>query len=266
VRYPRFLSVLLLVVAAVGSADDTAAEDQEGLQEEADSTDAGSHGFLDPYYAEEETSEGCWASGCLSDGCWDLIDIPGLLTIIRVSHHSDPFRQNGVRTVLGDAGHPFGLRAALGVWTPAGEGGSGVCAHVNVLTPSIFGVEILYQRVEPAESSTFSILYVGAPARLAFNIPLQVTLGAQIAFPREEGEENLFGVGGGLTAELLFGDGGGASIDYRLVWVRGLPLHRGEARLSWFMLPGELWAGYGFLRNSIGEVVHGPSAGVGLLL
>ena len=67
-----------------------------------------------------------------------------------------------------------------------------------------------------------------------------------------------------LLGQYLFEDGIGLSLDYRLVWIRSLPLQRGELRLSWVSAPAELYAGYGFMRNSDGDYIVNPSAGLGI--
>jgi hypothetical protein len=223
--------------------------------------------FLTPYYqAGDSTSEESSEDGCFpSDGCCGTaLDIFRWVSLIEVSHRPDPFREGGVRSELGDDGNPFGLSASAGISRL--DDGKGLVAGARLLTPCPAGIELLYHRADGADGGEFSLLYAGVPFQLAFGSPLQVALGPQLVFPKEEGRYTLTGVGLGLAAGCLFLDDAGVSIDYRLAWVNGLPLQRGELRLSWYMLPAELWAGYGFLRNSLGEVLSGPSAGVGLLL
>lgn len=246
---------LLLVLIAVDSPEPVDGDDAGEATEET---------FLAPYY-EADSAEAGEDEGCSTfDGCWETFDLFRILGAIEVRHHPDPFRYDGVRSQLGEEGAPFGLHASLGIARL--DDGRGVVVGARLLTPCPAGVHLLYQTVDGEGGEAFSLLYAGVPFELSFGSPLQLSVGPEAVFPREEGRHALAGYGLGLEAGFLFLDAGAASLDWRLAWVNGLPLQRGEARLSWFVLPAELWAGFGFLRNASGGVLSGPSAGVGLLL
>lgn len=264
-----FLALLVAAVTPSSPPDQAVEEDTRDASE--DSLDTGQDApeeeapFLAPYYDAGDSTAESTGGGCFqSDGCFTVMDVFRVVGLIRVSHRSDPFYGGGTRSELGDDGNLFGLSASAGIARL--DDGKSLLAEAQLLTPCPVGIEVLYHRVSDDDSRGFSLLYAGAPFQLAYGCPLQVTLGPQLVFPREDGRYTLTGTGVGLAAEYFFMDEGGASIDYRLAWVNGLPIHRGELRLSWYMLPAELWAGYAFLMNSDGEVLHGPSAGVGILL
>jgi hypothetical protein len=266
---PFFL--VLLVAGATPSLPQDQAAEEDTRDASEDTLDTGQDApaeeapFLSPYYEAGDSTAESSGGGCFqSDGCFTVLDVVRVIGLIRVSHHSDPFSDGETRSELGDDGNLFGLSASAGIARL--DGGKGAVAEARLLTPCPVGIEVLYHRVPDDDSRGFSLLYAGAPFQLAYGSPLQVALSLQVVFPREDGRYALTGTGVGLAAEYFFLDEGGASIDYRLVWVNGLPLHRGELRLSWYMLPAELWAGYAFIMNSDGEVLDGPSAGIGILL
>lgn len=260
--------LLLLLAAAPDSGPEAPAlpaeETAESSRGEGTTPEPEEESFLDPYYAAEDSSSGSSDEGGGSSGCWDLVDLPGILTEIRLSHHADPFRSGGVRTVSGDRGNPFGFSASAGISRI--EDARGLVAGARLLTPCPVGIDVLVHRVPSAERETFSLLYAGMPIQLTCGLPLQLALGPELVFPREGGRYTLTGAGAILAADWFFLDSGGLSLDCRLAWVNRLPLHRVAVRLSWYTLPGELWAGVVLLRNSAGEILSGPSAGVGVLL
>ncbi len=129
-------------------------------------------------------------------------------------------------------------------------------------TPSPIVFDILYHRVNSEDYDTFSVLYTGMETQLVYNLPLQLMLGAQAAFPREDGRSTLAGWGFGLLGGYSFGDRIGIALDYRLVWIRSLPLQRGEMRVSWSSAPVKFFIGCSFLRNNIGDHIFDPCAGL----
>ena len=238
---------------AVGTRGERNGEGNDGDSEDGDT-------FLDPYYEAEKDTSGCFLSGC-----FELVDFPGLLTGIDVSYNPDPFRHDGVRSIFGETGNPLAFSMDIGL-SKVGEN-KGYTAQAMLLTPTPLGVEALLHRVSPGEGEPdFSLVYLGIPVQFAYGSPLQLMLEPQLVFPREDHRWTLTGGGIGLLTEFLFLDGGGLSADYRLTWINGLPMHRGEARLSWYSVPMRLWAGYTMLRNCRGETLQGPCAGLGLIL
>ncbi len=227
-------------------------------EEDTDNEDGGS--FLQPYYDADEDSSGCWLGGC-----FDSFDFLRVLTLIDVRYNSDPFRNDGIRNRLGDTGNPVAFSIDLGL-SKIGEN-KGYTAQAMFLSPSPLGIEALLHRVRPGEGEPeFTLVYAGLPVQFVFGSPLQLMIEPQLVFPREDHRWTLSGGGVGLIGEYLFLDGGSISIDYRLTWISNLPMHRGEARLSWYTVPMRLWAGYTLLRNCRGETLKGPCAGLGILL
>jgi len=223
--------------------------------------------FLSPYYDADSTEAEDEEGGCSGlDGCLETFDVFGLLGRIEVRHHPDPFRHGGVRSAQGVEGSPFGFHASAGVARFGDGDGRSTTVEARLLTPCPAGASLLVQSVDAGDDGEFLLFHAGIPLDLSYGSPLQLSIGPEAVLAREEGRETLAGVGFDVSAGLLFLDGAGVSLDWRLAWIDHLPLQRGEARLSWFLLPAELWAGWGFLRNAPGRMLSGPSAGVGVLL
>lgn len=238
--------------------EETTGED-ETVEPEGNGSDhedeEGEESFLDPYYQSTDSS------GCRFPGCFDSLDLLDLIAGISVRYNSEPFRHGGVRAVLGEQGNSFALSAGIGVTRVGGK--RGFSSGLLILTPCPVGFDILYERVNTGRED-FSLFYGGVVSQIVFDSPFQLLLGPQAVFPREDGRWTLAGVGILMKGSYLFLDGKGISADYRLSWIGGLPLHRYEMRLSWFNAPFEIWAGYSFLRNCAGEMLHGPCAGSGV--
>ncbi len=230
--------------------------DDEGTDRDEDSEDDDS--FLDPYYESKDTT-GCFLTGC-SDS-WDIIRI---ITAIKVRYNSNPAENGGVRAILEGTGNPVALNMRFGL--SGMENNSGYMTGVLLRTPSPIVFDILYHRVNSEEFSTFSVLFTGIETQLVYNLPLQLMLGAQAVFPAEDGRSTLTGWGFGLLGEYSFEGRIGIALDYRLVWVRSLPLHRGEMRISWSSAPMKLFIGCSFLRNNIGDHIFDPCAGLEIFL
>ncbi len=226
--------------------------DDEATDRDEDTEDEDS--FLDPYYESKDTT-GCFLTGC-SDS-WDIIRI---ITAVSVRYNSNPAEKGGVRAFLGSKGNPVALNMRFGL--SGIENNPGYVAAVLFRTPSPIVFDVLYHRVNSEEFNDFSLLYTGIETQILFNLPLQLMLGAQAAFPTEDGRSTLAGWGFGLLGECGFRDRIGIALDYRLVWVRSLPLHRGEMRISWSSAPVKLFIGCSFLRNNIGDHIFDPCAGL----
>jgi hypothetical protein len=254
--------LLALIAAALsgvcyGDSDDSTPSDPDVHSDEDTDDDEDEDSFLDPYYESEDSS------GCTLDGCFDAGDILRLITAIDVRYNSDPFEHAGVRAVLGKKGNPIAVNIRLGL--SGLEDNAGFAAQVILRTPSPLGLDVLYHRVSSGEgSSGFSLLYTGLVTQLLYNSPLQLMFGAQMVFPSGDERETLTGAGFELLGQYLFDDRIGLALDYRLVWIHSLPLQRGELRLSWVSAPIEFFAGYGFMRNSNGDYIKNPCAGVGI--
>ncbi len=213
--------------------------------------------FLDPYYESKDTT------GCLLTGCSDPWNIFRIISAVDVRYNSDPSECSGIRNYLGDSGNPIALNVRFGL--SGLEDDAGYVGEVLFRTPSPLGLNILFHRVFSGEdSSGFSLLYTGLVTQIVYNTPLQLMIGAQVVFPIEDGKDVLTGGGFEVLGRYNFEDRIGMVLDYRLVWIRSLPLHRGEFRLSWSSAPFEVYGGYSFLRNSAGDWIPGPCAGVGL--
>jgi len=234
------------------------AEQEEEPDQEDDEDTNEEVPFLEPYYESEDTS-GCSLTGCSGPG-----DIIRIIAGIDVRYNSDPAQHRGVRAILGSKGNAAALNIRFGLTSIELE--TGYSAAIMFRTPSPLGLDILYQRVNTEEgSSGFSLIYTGIVSQLAYNSPLQLMFGAQFVFPVEDDRETLTGGGFGLLGQYNFPRRIGIAFDYRLVWVRNLPLHRGEMRVSWSSAPVELFVGYNILRNCNGVQLNGPIAGVGLV-
>jgi len=226
-------------------------EDEEtDTDEDAEDDDS----FLAPYYESKDTT-GCFLTGC-SDS-WDIIRI---ITSVNVRYNSNPAENGGVRAFLGGKGNPVAVNIRFGL--SGIESSPGYMAGVLFRTPSPFVFDILYHRVKSEEFNAFSVLYTGIETQLVYNLPLQLMFGAQAAFPTEDGRSTLTGWGFGLLGEYSFEDHFGIALDYRLVWVGNLPLHRGEMRISWSSAPLKLFTGCSILRNNIGDHIFDPCAGL----
>ena len=226
--------------------------DDEETERDEDTEEGDS--FLDPYYESKDTT------GCFLTGCSDSWDIIRLITSINVRYNSNPAENEGVRVFLGGKGNPVALNMRFGLSGIVSS--PGYVAGVLFRTPSPIVFDILYHRVNSERFNAFSLLYTGIETQLVYNLPLQLMLGGQAVFPIEDGRSTLAGWGFGLLGEYSFGDHIGIALDYRLVWVRSLPLHRGELRISWSAAPMKLYIGYSFLRNNIGDHILDPCAGL----
>ncbi len=258
------LAALLLAASAAGSGE--AAEDSgDGGGREESGGEEGS--FLDPYYEEAEEDSCPGSSGCWDDGCALFLDLMRPLAMMPVRYEPDPFSRGGARAMLGDAGEGNALALDIGSGLSGMGGRLGWSAGMLLRSPSPLCIDALFQSVSPdGGEPSFRLLYSGVRLQVLFDSPLSVMPGIHALVPWEEGRRALAGGGTGLRAELLLPGRWGLSGDYRLSWVSGLPLHRGEARLSRHLGPVAAWAGYGFLRGAGGRLLHGPSAGLGLSL
>ena len=226
--------------------------DEEGTDRDEDTEEDDS--FLDPYYESKDTT------GCFLNGCSDSWDIIRIITAVNVRYNSHPAEKGGVRAFLGSTGNPVALNVRIGL--SGAENNPGYMVGVLFRTPSPIVFDILYHRVNSEDFDAFSILYTGIETQLVYNLPLQLMLGAQAAFPTEDGRSTLAGWGFGLIGEYSFGDRIGIALDYRLVWVRSLPLQRGEMRIAWSSAPLKLFIGCSFLRNNIGDHIFDPCGGL----
>lgn len=253
-------AVALLPGICAGEEDNPPLQDTGEVEihnddEETDrDKDTDDDSFLDPYYESKDTT-GCFLTGC-SDS-WDIIRI---IASVNVSYNSNPAEKGGVRAFLGGSGNPVALNVRLGLFGL--ENSPGYMTGVLFRTPSPIVFDILYHRVNSEEFNAFSVLYTGIETQLVYNFPLQLMLGTQVAFPAEDGRSALTGWGFGLFGEYSFGNRIGIELDYRLVWVRSLPLHRGETRISWSSAPMKLFLGCSFLRNNRGDHIFDPCAGL----
>lgn len=233
-----------------GEAQVSTEDDEETENDEDDDS------FLAPYYESEDTT------GCFLTGCSDSWDILRIITSVKVRYNSNPAGKGGVRAFLGGRGNPVALNMRIGLSSL--ENSPGYTAGLLFRTPSPIVFDVLYHRVDSEEFNAFSLLYTGMGTQLVYNSPLQLMLGPQAAFPAEDGRSTLAGWGFGLLGEYSFGDRIGTALDYRLVWIRSLPLHRGEMRISWSSAPMKIFIGCSFLRNSKGEHIFDPCAGLEL--
>ena len=233
-----------------GETEISAEDEETDRNEDTEDDDS----FLDPYY-ESKDSTGCFLTGC-SDS-WDIIR---LITSINVRYNPNPAEKGGVRAFLGGRGNPVALNMRFGL--SGIENSPGYIAGVLFRTSSPIVFDVLYHKVNSEEFNTFSLLYTGIGTQLVYNSPLQLMLGAQAAFPAEDGRSTLAGWGFGLLGEYSFGNCIGTALDYRLVWVRNLPLQRGELRVSWSSAPMKIFIGWSFLRNNKGDHILDPCAGL----
>lgn len=225
-------------------------EDEETENDEDDDS------FLAPYYESKDTT------GCFLTGCSDSWDIFRIIASVKVRYNSNPAEKGDVRAFLGGRGNPVALNMRFGL--SGIDSSPGYAAGLLFRTPSPIVFDVLYHRVDSEEFNAFSLLYTGIGTQLIYNSPLQLMLGAQAAFPAEDGRSTLAGWGFGLLGEYSFGNRFGTALDYRLVWIRSLPLHRGEIRISWSSAPLKIFIGCSFLRNNEGEHIFEPCAGLEL--
>lgn len=232
-------------------------EDDDEEADEPEDTGEESGSFLDPYYSSEDDED-----GCSLPGCGDVWDIFGFLGSVRVSYEPDPTISGESRVNLGPGGNPAALDLCLGFI--ALDGGQGIRTGVMFRTPSPWVLEVLHQYNRLGDEPDLSLLYTGASVQLVYGSPVQLMAGAHMIFPQEKGRELLTGSGITLNGRWAVLNFLAFDMDYRLSWVRTLPLHRGELSMVLLDPPLETGAGFMFLRNSSGEVLWGPFAGMGL--
>lgn len=231
-------------------------EDTE-IDGDDESTDKEEDSFLEPYYESKDST------GCFTGSCGEFWDIFRIIASVDVRYNSNPERHDGVRTLLGRKGNSVALNARFGLCVVEGDG-VGYMTEVLFRTPTPLILDFLYHRVEKEGTEDFTLFYAGLLSQIVYDSPLELMLGAQVVFPAEDGKEVLSGAGFELLCQYSFRNRLGAAVDYRLTWIRNLPLQRGEFRLSWISAPVELYAGYNYLRNCGGDFISGPCAGIGL--
>ncbi len=237
------------------SVEDYTEEEEEPEPDEE--TDEEEDSFLEPYYESEETSPGCMESGCNA-----MSSLLLALVFADVRYNSNPFDNGGTRSIIGTEGAPLAFSALAGA-TRTG-GGQGWLVDAKLYFPCPLAIAVRYEEVKPEEKKDFSLIYLEVPMQFLYNLPVSLEIGPHLIFIQDEGEDRLTGSGVNLGIEYLFLDNLGISGDYRLSWISHLPLHDGEVHMSWYLSPLELWTGWGILRNSNREVLHGVRAGVGV--
>jgi hypothetical protein len=237
-------------------SEDASGEDEEEKKREEGEGEGTEQSFLDAYYRSDE------GGSCSLPGCSDIGDIFRIVAALKVSYMSDPARDGGSRVMLGPDGNAAALDIRFCPWYFGN--GSGYSGKVMFRTPSPWVLETTYLRSESDDEPGFSLLYAGLMSQLIYDSPLQLMVGGHMVFPWEDGRETLTGAGAGLTGCLQLMPRFAAELDYRLSWVRSLPLHRGQLMVSWMSPPIEVGAGYILLRNSSGAIIQGPCIGLGL--
>ncbi|MBN2587936.1 MAG: hypothetical protein JXA64_07670 [Candidatus Fermentibacteraceae bacterium] len=237
-------------------SEDASGEDEEEKKREEDEGEGTGQSFLDAYYRSDE------GGSCSVPGCSDFSDIIRIVAAVRVSYRSNPVGDGGSRVILGSGGNAAALDMRFCPWYFGN--GIGYSGSLMFRTPSPWVLETTYHRSEPDDEPGFSLLYAGLMSQLVFDSPLQLMVGGHMVFPWEDGRETLAGGGAGLAGCIQLMPGFAVEIDYRLSWVRSLPLHRGRLMAVWMNPPMEVGAGYILLRNSSGEVIQGPCIGFGL--
>jgi hypothetical protein len=147
--------------------------------------------------------------------------------------------------------------------TTAG-GLKGGMASARFWTPSPFFLGGHFDRFRLSDAPDLSLLYSEAGMEVLYDLPVSVSGAGHFLATWDDGRDPLYG--GGLTADMSVRLSEAIEVagDYRLSWLSGLPLHRGTARLCWNVANFAAWGGYVLVRNSEGETVDGPAAGLRL--
>ncbi len=260
-----------------GDASDDEGDDGSGEAEHTEGEDGGDgenggdgdgeghdEGFLAPYY--DAAHEGGAASG--GDGCFDscsgdlFLDLARLLFSIETSHYAIPCRHGMVRHRLGEGGSPASLSLEGGMTTAGG--GKGVLASARFWTPSPFFMGAHFEGLRPDGASDFHLAYPEAGLEVLYNLPVTLSGSGHLLVGCEEDRDPLFGGGLGVSASVFLSEIIEIGGQYRISWLEELPLHSASARCYWNVAHVSAWGGYLVLRNSDGDVLAGPMAGLRL--
>lgn len=231
--------------------------DGEGDEEE--------DGFLDPYYDRGHEGGGSSSGG---DGCFDscsgdlFSDLARLLFSIGITHHAIPYRHGMVRHRLGKGGSPVSLSVEGGMTTAGG--GKGALASARFWTPSPFFLGGHFASFRPDDSADFSLAYPEVGLEVLYNLPVTLSGSGHLLVAWEEDRDPLFGGGLGTSASVFLSELFEVDAQYRISWLEGLPLHSGTARFCWNITWVSAWGGYTVVRNSDGDTIDGPVAGLRL--
>jgi|GEM_PF-1633707 len=243
-------------------------EDDDGSGEgggECGDGDGEEEGFLDPYYDRGHEDGGSSSGG---DGCFDscsgdlLSDLGRLLFSIEITHHAIPYRHGMVRHRLGEGGSRLSLSVEGGMTTAGG--GKGTVASARFWTPSPFFLGASFAGFRPDDSADFSLAYSEAGMEVLYNLPVTLSGSGHVLGAWEKGRDPLFGGGLGTSASVFLSELFEVDAHYRISWLEELPLHAGTARFSWNITWVSAWGGYTVVRNSDGETIDGPVAGLRL--
>ena len=251
--------------------DDGIGEEEEGCGDgearsaEGEGKDEEEEGFLDPYYHEGQQGGGSTSGG---KGCFDscsgdlLSDLTRLLFSIEITHHAIPYRHGMVRHRLGEGGSPVSLSVEGGMTTAGGR--KGAVASARFWTPSPFFLGGHFTHFRPDDSPDFFLAYPEAGLEVLYNLPVTLSGSGHLLVAWEEDRDPLFGGGLGTSASVFLSELFEMDANYRISWLEELPLHSGTARLCWNITWVSAWGGYTLVRNSDGDTVDGPVAGLRL--
>ncbi|MGM0627960.1 MAG: hypothetical protein ACQETZ_07365 [Candidatus Fermentibacterota bacterium] len=243
--------------AAESETEDGGGSGEGGEEEE--------EGFLDPYYHQGHEGGGSSTEG---DGCFDscsgglLSDLGRLLFSVEITHHAIPYRHGMVRHRLGEGGSPVSLSVEGGMTTAGG--GKGALASARFWTPSPFFLGGCFVRIRPDDSADFSLAYPEVGLEVLYDLPVTLSGSGHLLVAWEEGRDPLFGGGMGTSASVFLSELFEVDVHYRLSWLEELPLHSGTARFCWNITWVSAWGGYTLVRNSDGDIIDGPVAGLRL--
>ena len=245
--------------------DDTGSDSDTALDEEEEDEGEDSGGLLDPYYDREHDGGEPAGSGCFDSCGGDLLsDLARLLFSIEVTHHTVPYRHDGVRHRLGPGGNPVSLTIEGGMTRAGGNKGEMISAAL--WTPSPFYLGGHFENVRIEEQPDISLLYPEAGVELLFNLPVTLSGSAHAIVAWEKERDPLTGAGLGTRFGVYLLDFAELAADYRISWISGSPFHRGSARIYWNIGHVAAWGGYMALQNCDGETADGPVAGLRLLI